>query len=326
MNITIVDGYTLNPGDLSWEELNRLGTVDVYDRSTNQELLQRCINSQVILTNKAPLSGETLDQLPKLQYIGVTATGYNIVDTEAASKRGIPVTNVPAYGSASVAQMTFAHILNLTQRVEYYSEAVDEGRWSNCHDFCFWDYPLIELKDKILGVLGYGSIGKEVAKIGKAFGMKILAYSPSLKIGTAPDSETTAVTIEDLLKGSDFVTLHCPLTKENAHIINATTLDLMKPTAFLINTSRGQLIDEMALSAALQDEKIAGAGLDVLSSEPPPPDNPLLHTKNCFITPHIAWATTDARARLLKVVIDNLKAFIRGNPQNVVNPDYSHQA
>ena len=322
MNISIVDGYTLNPGDLSWEELQMLGTVKIYDRSSPEELIERSLNAQAILTNKAPLSKETLDQLPNLQYIGVTATGYNIVDTEAATVRGIAVTNVPAYGSASVAQMTFAHILNFTQRVDHYADAVDEERWTESRDFCFWDFPLIELQDKHLGIIGYGSIGKAVAKIARAFGMKILAYSPSLELGSTAEPDTQAVSVEDLLRNSDFVSLHCPLTPDNQHIINSTTLGLMKSTAFLINTSRGPLIDEVALCAALQDEKIAGAGLDVLSSEPPSSDNPLLNTKNCFITPHIAWATTDARARLLAIVIDNLKAFIAGNPKNIVNPEY----
>ena len=221
--------------------------------------------------------------------------------------------------------MTFAHILNFTQRVDHYADAVDEERWTECRDFCFWDFPLIELQGKYLGIIGYGSIGKEVAKIARAFGMKILAYSPSLEVGSTPEPDTQAVSVEELLQQSDFVTLHCPLTPDNQHLIDGSTLSLMKPSAFLINTSRGSLIDEVALCTALQDEKIAGAGLDVLSSEPPSSDNPLLNTRNCFITPHIAWATKDARARLLNIVIENLKAFIAGNPQNVVNLTYANQ-
>ena len=323
MKIVIVDGYTLNPGDLSWAELEKLGTVEIHDRSTPEELLERAANADIILTNKAPLSRETIGKLPKLKYIGVTATGYNIVDTEAASERGIPVANVPAYGSTSVAQMTFAHILNLTQRVAHYADAVDEQRWNECRDFCFWDYPLIELDGLALGVVGYGSIGKQVAKIANAFGMEVLAYSPSLKAGTAPAPGIKAVSLETLFQNSDIVSLHCPLTPENDKMVNAETLAMMKPTAFLINTSRGQLIDEVALCAALEDGKIAGAGLDVLSSEPPPQENPLVDTQNCFVTPHISWATTAARSRLLDICVQNVKAFQGDAPVNVVNPGHA---
>ena len=320
MNIVIVDGYTLNPGDLSWAGLEELGTVEIHDRSTTKELLGRSANADIILTNKAPISRDTIGKLPNLKFIGVTATGYNIVDTEAASERGIPVANVPAYGSTSVAQMTFAHILNLTQRVGHYAHEVDAQRWHECRDFCFWDYPLLELDGMTLGIVGYGSIGKQVAKIARAFGMDILANSPSLQPGTELEPCIRAVGMDELFQKSDIVSLHCPLTEATHHLVNGKTLSLMKATAFLINTSRGQLIDEVALCAALEDGKIAGAGLDVLSSEPPVQDNPLIDSQNCFITPHISWATTAARARLLEICVENVKAFLDGNPVNVVNP------
>lgn len=326
MNIVIVDGYTLNPGDLSWEGLEKLGNVEIHDRSTPEELLERSAKADIILTNKAPLPSETIGQLPNLKYIGVTATGYNIVDTEAASERGIPVANVPAYGSTSVAQMTFAHILNLTQRVAHYADAVDEQRWQECRDFCFWDYPLIELDGLTLGIVGYGDIGKQVAKIALAFGMEVLAYSPSLVPGTTPAPGIRATALESLFENSDIVSLHCPLTPESEKMVNGKTLSLMKPSAFLINTSRGQLIDEFALCAALEDGKIAGAGLDVLSTEPPAQENPLVDTLNCFVTPHISWATTAARSRLLDICVQNVRAFQEGNPVNVVNPSYASAA
>jgi len=325
MKIVIVDGYTLNPGDLSWDELKKLGTVDIYDRSTPEELIERAKDANIILTNKAPLSKETLDQLPELQFISVTATGFNIVDIEEAAHRGIPVANVPAYGSTSVAQMTFAHILNLTQRVAHYAEEVNENRWTECRDFCFWDYPLIELDQKTLGIIGYGSIGKQVAQIARAFGMQLIVYSPSLETGTELAPGIRAESVETLLRESDIVSLHCPLTSNNEKMINAESLALMKPTSFLVNTSRGQLIDEVALCAALEDEKIAGAGIDVLSGEPPSSENPLLDTKNCFITPHIAWATTDARSRLLNITVQNIKAFLQDTPQNIVNLQYAER-
>lgn len=325
MKIVIVDGYTLNPGDLSWDELKKLGTVDIYDRSTPEELIERAKDANIILTNKAPLSKETLAQLPELQFISVTATGFNIVDIEEAAHRGIPVANVPAYGSTSVAQMTFAHMLNLTQRVAHYAEEVNENRWTECRDFCFWDYPLIELDQKTLGIIGYGSIGKQVAQIARAFGMQLIVYSPSLETGTELAPGIRAESVETLLRESDIVSLHCPLTSNNEKMINAESLALMKPTSFLVNTSRGQLIDEVALCAALEDEKIAGAGIDVLSGEPPSSENPLLDTKNCFITPHIAWATTDARSRLLNITVQNIKAFLQDTPQNIVNPQYAER-
>lgn len=319
MKIVIVDGYTLNPGDLSWDELRTQGTVEIYDRSTPDELIERSRHANIILTNKAPLNREILDQLPELQFISVTATGFNIVDIDAAAEKGIPVANVPAYGSTSVAQMTFAHILNLTQRVAHYASAVKEQRWTECRDFCFWDYPLIELDKKTLGIIGYGSIGKQVAKIARAFGMQLIVYSPSLEVGTELETGIRAESVETLLQESDIVSLHCPLTSNNEKMINAETLGIMKSTAFLINTSRGQLIDEIALCAALEDEKIAGAGIDVLSAEPPSEANPLMDAKNCFVTPHIAWATTDARSRLLNITVNNVKAFLSGQPQNIVN-------
>jgi len=319
MKIVVVDGFTLNPGDLSWAPLERLGKYAIYDRSSPKEILARAADAEIVVTNKAILSRELIFALPKLKYIGVTATGYNIVDIEAARERGILVCNVPAYGSRSVAQMTIALLLELTQHVGHHAQTVREGRWSKSPDFCYWDYPLIELDGLTMGIVGFGRIGRAVADLARAFGMHILATgrSSGTSVTVSSESGVEFVDLDTLFSRSDVISLHCPLTPETKHVVNAKRLATMKPSAFLLNTSRGPLIDEAALAEALNSGRIAGAGLDVLSVEPPPPDHPLYHAKNCFITPHIAWATRAARSRLLEASIANIEAFLRGKPTNV---------
>jgi len=321
MNIVVIDGFTLNPGDLSWAALERLGKCTIYDRSSPKEIMARAADAEIVVTNKAVLSRDQIFALRKLKYIGVTATGYNIVDVAAARERGILVCNVPAYGTRSVAQMTLALLLELTQRVGHHAETVRDGRWSKSPDFCYWDFPLVELDGLTMGIVGFGRIGRAVADLARAFGMRIVAGSrdgrPS--IPPTPDPDVEFVDLDTLFTRSDVVSLHCPLTPETKHLVNAQRLALMKPSAFLLNTSRGPLVDETALAEALNTGGIAGAGLDVLSVEPPPPDHPLYHAKNCFITPHIAWATRAARSRLLDASIANIAAFLRGKPTNVVN-------
>jgi glycerate dehydrogenase len=270
-----------------------------------------------VLTNKTLLFSDVIKQLPKLKYIGVLATGYNVVDVEAAGNLGIPVTNVPAYSTHSVAQMVFAHLLNLTQHVGHHAQTVRSQRWTSNPDFCYWDTPLIELVGLTMGIIGFGRIGKATAKLAQAFGMKVIAYDVVTPSGMPEGCQF--VDQEDVFRRSDVVSLHCPLTPQTKNIVNKQRLAMMKKTAFLINISRGPIVDEQALAQALNNEEIAGAGLDVLSSEPPEKDNPLLKAKNCYITPHIAWATRSARQRLLKVVVDNVAAFLAGKPQNVVN-------
>ena len=317
MNIVVLDGYTLNPGDLTWNDLKALGTCTVYDRTPPEEVVSRAKEAEIALTNKTVLSADVIKQLPKLKYIGVLATGYNVVDIEAALDAGIPVTNVPSYSTPSVAQLVFAHLLNLAHHVGAHSETVKNGKWASNIDFCYWDTPLIELAGLTMGIIGFGRIGKATAKLALAFGMKVIAYDV-VKPSSMPEG-CQFVDLEDVFRSSDVVSLHCPLTPQTQYIINKECLELMKNTAFLINAGRGPLVDEQALAQALNNEVIAGAGLDVLSSEPPEKDNPLLKAKNCYITPHIAWATRSARQRLLKVVVDNVAAFLAGNPQNVVN-------
>jgi len=317
MKIVVLDGHTLNPGDLSWEGLEALGETVIYDRTPEDQVVARAQDAQVVLVNKVSLSRETLDQLPDLRFIGVLATGYNIVDVEAAAGRNIPVCNVPTYGTQSVAQMAFAHILNLTQHVAHHADTVKAGRWAESDDWCYWDYPLIELMDLTLGVVGYGRIGRQSAAIGKALGMRVIAHDAYVE--DSGDADIAMVGLETLLRESDVVTLHCPLTPETENLMNAERLALMKPTAFLVNTSRGPLVDEPALAQALNEGRIAGAGLDVLGVEPALPDNPLLTAKNCYITPHIAWATASARRRLMGTAVENVRAFTQGRLQNVVN-------
>lgn len=317
MQIVVLDGYTLNPGDLSWGRLEALGTCRTYDRTLPEEVIARAKPADIVLVNKVELPGEIVSRLPKLKYVGVLATGYNIVDVEAARRRNIPVTNVPAYGTDSVAQMVFAHLLNLTQRVGRHAGTVRQGRWTGSQDFCYWDFPLVELAGLTMGIVGFGRIGRATARLATAFGMQVLAHD----VIVPPDVPQTVETadLDRLFRRSDAVSLHCPLTPDTQNLVNADRLALMKRSAFLINTSRGPLVDEWALAEALNSGRIAGAGLDVLSTEPPPSDNPLLSAKNCFITPHIAWATKAARERLLETVVENVRAFLAGRPQNVVN-------
>ena len=308
MNIVVLDGYTLNPGDLSWDALRELGSCEIYDRSAPDEIVPRSTSAEIVLTNKVKLNGEYISSVPTLKYIGVTATGYNIVDVAAARERKVIVTNVPTYGTQSVAQMTFALLLELTQHVGHHAQTVREGRWTRSPDFCYWDYPLIELDGLTLGIIGFGRIGKMVGQLAEAFGMKVLTYSRKQPVAE----------METLFRRSDIISLHCPLTPQTEHLVNEKRLAWMKPTAFLLNTSRGPLIDESALAKALNEGRIAGAGLDVLAVEPPTADNPLLRAKNCLITPHIAWATRAARSRLMEAVVANVRAFLAGESKIVV--------
>jgi len=315
--IVVLDGYTLNPGDLSWDPLKQLGACQIYDRTPPDQVLPRALEAQIILTNKTPLAGPILNNLPVLQYIGILATGYNIVDVDAARKRSIPVTNVPTYGTRSVAQMTFALILELAHHAGAHSQSARNGDWLRSPDFSYWNFPLIELDGLTLGIVGFGRIGRTVAELGKAFGMQLMAHTPH-----PPPEPVESVLFADLptlLQASDIVSLHCPLTVESRELINGERLALMKRSAFLINTSRGPLIDEQALAKALNHGQIAGAALDVLSVEPPPETNPLLSARNCLITPHIAWATRAARHRLMSTAVENVQAFLAGKLQNVVN-------
>jgi len=316
VKLVVLDGYTANPGDLTWDAFAALGALTVHERTPVAEIAARAGDAEIVLTNKAPLDAATIAALPKLRYIGVLATGYNVVDVAAARARNIPVCNVPEYGTANVAQAVFALILELTNRTGHHADSVRAGRWASCIDWCYWDFPLIELSGRTLGIVGYGRIGAAVARIGAAFGMKVIAHRRS---GIPAGEPAENADIDTIFRESDIVSLHCPLTPETKHLINATRLAQMKPGAFLINTARGPLIDEPALAAALNAGQIAGAGLDVLSVEPPPTDNPLLQAKNCLITPHIAWATREARARLLAIAAENIRVWQAGSPRNVVN-------
>jgi len=316
MRIVVLDGYTLNPGDLSWAGLHELGQCQIHDRTSPDDIVRRAQEAEIVLTNKTQLSKETLAQLPKLRYIGVLATGYNVVDVKAAHKQNICLTNIPAYGTVSVAQMVFAHLLNLTQHVAEHGQSVQAGDWSRSRDFCYWNFPLVELAGLTMGIIGLGRIGQTTARLALDFGMKVIYFDVEKSI--TPQVDAQAVDLDTLFQESDVVSLHCPLTDSNFRLVNEQRLKLMKPTAFLINTSRGPLIDERALADALNTGKIAGAGLDVLSREPPEADNPLLKAKNCYITPHIAWATRAARQRLMDIAVANIRAFLNGKPQNVV--------
>jgi glycerate dehydrogenase len=316
MKIVVLDGYVLNPGDLSWDGIKKLGDCTIYDRTPPELTIDRTKEANVLFTNKVILNKEIIGQLPLLKYIGVLATGYNVVDTETAKNAGITVTNIPAYSTASVAQMVFSHILNFAQNVAVHAQSVSAGEWAASADFAYWKTPQTELAGKTLGIIGFGQIGQAVAKIGLAFGMSVIFNNRS-QIKT--DLEASQVDLETLLSESDFVSINCPLTPVNTGFINRSTLGKMKPTAFLVNTGRGLLINEQDLADALNSGKIAGAGLDVLSVEPARSDNPLPNAKNCFITPHIAWATFEARTRLMNIATENLKAFIDENPKNVVS-------
>jgi len=313
----VLDGHTLNPGDLSWEALRALGDCTIHDRTAPGEVVARAADAEIVLTNKTVLTREQIQSLPRLAYIGVLATGYNIVDVAAARARKIPVSNVPTYGTRSVAQMTFALLLELTQHTGHHAQTVREGRWTRSPDFCYWDFPLIELEGLTIGIVGYGRIGRAVMELALAFGMKIIT-TVSTRSKDVPHN-VAVVDLDYLFTHSDVVSLHCPLTPETKHLVNAARIEKMKPTAFLLNTSRGPLIDEAALAEALNTSRIAGVGLDVLAIEPPAADNPLLTARNCIVTPHIAWATRSARARLLQTAIENVKAFLEGKPQNAVN-------
>jgi glycerate dehydrogenase len=316
MQIVILDGYTLNPGDQDWEPLYKLGNVTIFDRSKTEEIVERAADAEIVLVNKVVLSAETLAQLPHLKYVGVMATGYNNVDVEAAHKHGITVTNVKAYGPASVAQQTFALLLSLVNRAETHSQSVFAGEWTTSPDFCYWKTPLTELAGKTMGLIGLGDIGSQVANIALAFGMKVIAYRKH----PVPVDGIEMVPLDDIFTRSDVISLHCPLTDETREIINRESLSRMKPNAIILNTGRGPLVHEADLAEALHNGVIAGAGLDVLSTEPPKADNPLLSAPNCVITPHVAWATFEARKRLLQMVADNLEAFLRGEAKNVVTP------
>ncbi len=313
MKIVVLDGYTLNPGDLDWAPLHSLGECLIRSRTAPEEIVTYAADAEIVLTNKTPLRAEALAKLPRLRYIGVLATGYNVIDTAAAKERDIVVSNVPSYGTSSVAQHVFALLLELTQHVGHHAETVRAGEWSRCADFCYWQKPLVELDGLTLGIIGYGRIARAVANIARAFGMRVIAFSRS------ETAEVERVSLDELFRRSDVVSLHCPLTPETKGMVDATRFASMKPGAYLINTSRGPLINEANLASALNRGVIAGAALDVLAQEPPPSEHPLFSAKNCLITPHIAWATRAARERLLNTAVANLQAFCAGRPQNVVS-------
>lgn len=317
MKIVNLDGYTTNPGDLSWEWLSKYGEYIVYDRTKPEDVIDRAKDADILLINKTPIDKAMLDQMPNLKYVGLQSTGYNIIDGEAAREKNIVVSNIPAYSTTAVAQLVFAFILQITNKVSLHSDAVYNGEWSACEDFCFWKAPLAELDGKVIGIIGFGSIGQRVANIAKAFGMNVVVYTPHPKPEIFTDVKFAD--IDYLLENADVITCHCPLTPQTENLINKEALSKMKNSAILINTSRGPVVDDKALADALNNDEIQAAGLDVLRVEPPSEDNPLLHAKNCYITPHIAWAAFETRARLMHILEENLKAFIDGNPQNVVN-------
>lgn len=315
MRIVVTDGYTLNPGDLSWAPIEALGPLTVYDRTVPGEIVERCREAEIILTNKAPFAKETLLQLPQLKLISVLATGYNVIDVQAAKEKNIVVCNVPGYGTASVAQHAFALLLALTNRVAEHSASTARGEWQRAKDWCYTVAPLTELDGKIIGIVGLGNIGQRAARIAQAFGMKVVYYNPSKKENDFAEYRT----LEELFAESDAVSLHCPLKPENHQFVNAALLHRMKSSAFLINTARGPLMHEQDLADALNNDVIAGAALDTLSTEPPSPDNPLLTAKNCIVTPHIAWMSKEARQRIMRITAENIKAFLGGKPVNAVN-------
>ncbi|MFD0751113.1 D-2-hydroxyacid dehydrogenase [Mucilaginibacter calamicampi] len=318
MRIVVLDGHTLNPGDISWDGLKQLGDVVIYDRTPPHEVLARSQGAEVLLSNKTPVTAAVIEQLPQLKYIGLLATGYNVIDVDAAKRQGIVVANAPGYGTASVVQQTFALLLELTQRTQRHSDSVMAGDWARSADFCYWNYPLVELAGKTMGIIGFGHIGQKVGDVAVAFGMNIIGNSR-----TRTDQNARAnfrwADIPELLEQADMVSIHCPLFPETQGLINAENLARMKSSAYLINTSRGPIVNDQDLADALNNGTIAGAGIDVLSAEPPRADNPLFKAKNCIITPHIAWATKEARLRLMDMVVYNVAAFIKGEPVNVVN-------
>ncbi len=317
MKIVILDAYTVNPGDLSWEALEKLADVDIYERTSPDDVISRCKGAEMVLTNKVVLNAEILCMLPRLQYIGVLATGYNVVDLEQATRQNIVVTNIPAYSTDSVAQMVFCHLLNIVGRVDYYANENRNGRWSESEDFCYLDHNLFELRGKKMGIIGLGNTGMATAKIALAFGLKVFAYTSKdeddLPDGIHKDE------LDDIFEECDIISLHCPLTEDTKHIINKKTLQQMKSNAIVINTGRGPLVNDAELAEALNDEEIAAYGADVLTVEPAQKSNPLLNAKNCYLTPHIAWATIEARERLINTCVANVSAFLDGEPINVVN-------
>jgi len=315
VKIVILDAYTVNPGDLTWHPLDEMADLEIYDRTSPEQVVERCKGAEIVLTNKVILDAEVLNHLPHLTYIGVLATGYNVVDLEVATRQSITVTNIPAYSTNSVAQMVWAHILNITNRVGHYAEENKNGRWTRSKDFCYYDYTHSELAGKTMGIVGLGNTGMATARIAQAFGMNVIAYTSKDKL---PEGMAKA-TLDQLFKESDIVSLHCPLTNETKELVNKERLDMMKPSAILINTSRGPVVNETDVAAALNEGKIAAFGADVVSVEPAKKGNPLLSAKNCFLTPHIAWATKEARQRLIDICIANIKAFLDDKPQNVVN-------
>ena len=317
MKIVILDGYSANPGDLSWDALKALGEVTVYDRTSREDTVERAADADIVLTNKVVIDREVMEQLPRLKFIGVLATGYNIIDVACAREHGVVVSNVPAYSTESVAQMVFSHLLTVTNRTEHYAQQNREGRWTRSADFCYWDSPVMELAGKTMGIVGLGNIGRRVAEIALAFGMKVVALT-SKSEALLPQG-VRKVTLEELLGASDVVSLHSPLTDQTRHLINHDTIAMMRPTAILINTGRGPLVDDEALAEALKANRLKAYCADVMTQEPPKADNPLLGLKNVFLTPHIAWASTEARIRLLDITIKNVRAFIEGKPQNVIN-------
>lgn len=313
MKIVVLDGYTENPGDLSWEGLEKLGELTVYDRTSKDKVAERIADAEIVYTNKTPVTRETMDACPNMKFIGVLATGYNIVDVAAAKEKGIKVTNIPTYGTAAVAQMAIALLLEICHHTAHHSDAVYAGRWETNPDWCFWDYPLIELAGKTMGIIGYGRIGQATGKIAKALGMNVIAYDAFVKAEESVDLDT-------LLRTSDVITLHCPLFPETQGIINKDNIAKMKDGVIILNNSRGPLVVEQDLCDALNSGKVYAAGLDVVSTEPIKGDNPLLKAKNCLITPHISWAPKESRSRLMDIAVDNLKQYLNGTPVNVVNP------
>lgn len=318
MNIVVLDGYTLNPGDLSWKKFDSIGKIKVYDRTDSCDILDRIGTAPYVLTNKTPLDERVFASCPSLKYIGVLATGYNVVDVEAAKKRGIIVTNIPTYGTTAVSQFVFALLLELCHHVGHHSQRVAENAWAECPDFCFWDYPMMELFGKTIGIVGMGRIGHATAVIANGFGMKVITYDAFVNKSFVSEG-IEYVSLDELLSKSDIVSLHCPLFKENTKMINANTISKMKDGAIIINTSRGPLIDEDALFDALKSKKLGGAALDVLTVEPPKGVNRLTTLDNCIITPHIAWAPKESRARLMDIAVENLRSFNNGTIVNCVN-------
>ena len=318
MKIVVLDGHTLNPGDLNWSPLLELGErPEIYERTAPQDTITRAAEAEIVLTNKVVLDRDALARLPKLRYVGILATGVNVIDLDAARERGIVVTNVPAYSTASVVQLTLALLLELTQRVGHHANSVRQGNWVKSKDFAYWDFPLVELDGLTMGLVGFGSIAQGVARVAQSLGMRVLATRRSQQPLEVPDVRT--VDLDTLFRESDVLSVHCPLTPETRGLVNAARLATMKPSAYVLNTSRGPVVNEADLADALNTGRIVGAGLDVLSTEPPAADNPLLNAKNCIVTPHIAWATKAARGRLLATVVANVRAFLDGHPQNVVS-------